>query len=230
MTISPICQKVFKGFFLSKKLFTEFVIINVHIRSFAGSETVATALRAAVLYIASNPLVVDRMRTEMEIAGISRDRPTKTIISYAQARKIPYLTAVVREVLRMHPPAIGALEKQVDKGGDVVPDGRHVPAGTRFYTSIWATLRDPEVFGPDAELFRPERWLEVVEPEKKRLMDRSADLVFGAGRYLCLGREIAMMQCLKVISEVNFAFPSYFSILVLAPCSILPTPSIFLHA
>lgn len=146
----------------------------------------------------------------MEAAGISRDRPTSTIVSYAQVRTIPYLVAVIREALRMHPPVVGAMEKQVGIEGDILPDGRYIPSGTKIYTSMWAVMRDSEVFGPDVDLFRPERWLEEMAPEKKRLMDRSADLVFGAGRYVCLGREIAMMQCLKVISEVSVEHPCFY--------------------
>jgi len=166
---------------------------------------VATALRATVLWICSNPVVVKRLRDEMEAAGISRDRTTQDIVSSTKARSIPYLVATIKEGLRIHPPVVGTLEMQA-KTDDVLPDGRKVPAGTKVGASTWAILRDPDTFGADSELFRPERWLEVRSEETKKKMDRAVDLVFSAGRFICMGREIAMTQCLKVIGELFYRF------------------------
>ncbi|KAI0456052.1 cytochrome P450 [Xylaria acuta] len=174
----------------------------------AGSDTVATALRAAVLWIATNPLVVNRLRAELSAAGVDQDRPTTNVLSGAKAREIPYLVAVVREALRLHPPVVGGLEKVlVREHEDVLPDGRRVPAGTRVNVSTWAILRDPDIFGADAEAFRPERWLDdTLSEERRRAMNRAHELVFSAGRFICMGREIAMTQCLKVISELFYRF------------------------
>lgn len=168
----------------------------------AGSDTVATSLRAAILYIASDASIVQRIRSELATAGVSPLRPTSDILSYADARNIRYLVAVVREVLRIHPPAIATMEKQLGPEDDVLPDGRVIPARTIIALSLTAILRDPETFGPDAELFRPERWLEDVGEEKKKNMDRAHELIFGSGRFICLGREIAMMHIVKVVVEI----------------------------
>ncbi|KAF2128299.1 pisatin demethylase [Dothidotthia symphoricarpi CBS 119687] len=168
----------------------------------AGSDTVATSLRAAILYIASDPSVVHRIRTEVAAAGVSSERPTSDIISYGDARKIRYILAVVREVLRVHPPAIATMEKQLGNESDLLPDGRVIPARTNIALSLTAILRDPETFGADAELFRPERWLEDVDEEQKKKMDRAHELIFGSGRFLCLGREIAMMHIVKIVIEI----------------------------
>ncbi|POR35306.1 Pisatin demethylase [Tolypocladium paradoxum] len=169
----------------------------------AGSDTVATSLRAAVLYISSDPAVVRRIRAELAAAGVSPSRPTSEILSYGDARNVKYLLAVVREVLRIHPPAIATMEKQLGNEDDVLPDGRVIPAGTKIALSLTTILRDPETFGPDAELFRPERWLEDVDEETKKKMDRAHELIFGSGRFICLGREIAMMHIVKVVAEVG---------------------------
>ncbi len=134
----------------------------------AGSDTTATALRAAVLFVATSPVVLARMRAEMAAAGISPHRDTNTIISNSEARSIPYLLAVFKESLRLHPPVIGAMEKMAGKEGDTLPDGRRIPPGTRIQVSTWAFLRDPEVYGADADCFRPERWLEVKPESEQR--------------------------------------------------------------
>ncbi|PSK42027.1 Isotrichodermin C-15 hydroxylase [Elsinoe australis] len=168
----------------------------------AGSDTVATSLRAAILYIASDPAIVRRIRAELAEAGISPDRPTSEIVNYAEARNIRYILAVLREVLRIHPPAIATMEEQLGNESDVLPDGRVILAKTIIALSLTSILRDPETFGPDAELFRPERWLEDVDEETKKKMDRAHELIFGSGRFLCLGREIAMMHIVKVVIEI----------------------------
>ena len=177
----------------------------------AGSDTTATALRAAVLFVATSPVTIARLRSDMSAAGISPHRDTDTVIGNAKARSIPYLLAVIKEALRLHPPVVGALEKMAGPDGDVLPDGRRIPPGTRIQVSTWAILRDPDVYGEDAECFRPERWLDVdAESERRRRMDRSTELVFSAGRFICMGRDIALTQLLKVISEVGFGPPPPF--------------------
>jgi cytochrome P450 len=190
--------------------------------SIAGSDTVATSLRAAILYIASDASIVQRIRAELAAAGVSPTRPTTSILSYADARNIRYLVAVVREVLRIHPPAIATMEKQLGPEDDVLPDGRVIPARTIIALSLTAILRDPETWGDDAEVFRPERWLEDVGEERKRGMDRAHELIFGSGRFICLGREIAMMHIVKVVAEVCFfSFFSFFSFLFFVSVSVL---------
>ena len=61
--------------------------------------------------------------------------------------------------------------------------------------------RNTDVFGPDAHVFRPERWFDVPAPRLRR-MEQSAELVFGYGRFKCLGQAIAMMELNKIYVEV----------------------------
>jgi hypothetical protein len=53
-------------------------------------------------------------------------------------------------------------------------------------------------------VFRPERWLEVADAEKLREMEGTVDLVFGFGKYQCLGRNIAFLELNKAFVEVSF--------------------------
>jgi len=62
--------------------------------------------------------------------------------------------------------------------------------------------RYPGIFGSvDAHIFRPERWLEAT-PEAFEEMQAAVDLVFSAGKYVCLGKQIAWMELLKFFVEV----------------------------
>ena len=59
-----------------------------------------------------------------------------------------------------------------------------------------------KIFGDDADCFRPERWLEA-EPERLKEMENIVDLVFGSGRWLCLGKTMVLMELRKVFVEVS---------------------------
>lgn len=58
-----------------------------------------------------------------------------------------------------------------------------------------------DIFGADPDVFRPERWLEAP-PERRDLMGRMVDLLFGHGRYMCAGKSLAIMELNKIFVEV----------------------------
>lgn len=72
--------------------------------------------------------------------------------------------------------------------------------------------RRTDIFGPDPDIFRPERFLEA-SPGKREEMEKTTDLMFGYGRYRCLGRNMAWLEMEKVFVEVSEAsfFLFYFS-------------------
>lgn len=93
--------------------------------------------------------------------------------------------------------------KEVPKGGDVL-HGKFVPGGTRIAHSTWSILRNTSVFGDDADLFRPERWLKA-EPTKRAQMEKTTELVFGHGRWGCAGKSVAFLELNKIFVEVSDA-------------------------
>ncbi|KAI9776189.1 MAG: hypothetical protein M1839_000510 [Geoglossum umbratile] len=167
----------------------------------AGSDTTASALRATLLYIITNPHIFTTLRSEFD-AFTSKHPPadSNTIISDASARTLPYLQACIREGLRMHPPIPALLSKKVPPEGDTI-HGVFVPGGTGIGYSAFGIQRNKSVFGEDANFFRPERWLEASGPELQR-MERTADLVFGSGKFQCLGKNVAMVELRKILFEL----------------------------
>ncbi|KAK4156097.1 Pisatin demethylase [Chaetomidium leptoderma] len=132
-------------------------------------------------------------------AGIREGRVSSPITD-AEARQLPYLQAVIREGLRVWPPATAVLPKVSDK--DQVVCGVRVPAGTNFAWSPWSIMRNKETFGDDADLFRPERWL-GIPPAKYRLMDQTVMMEFAPGsRWECLGKTVAQMELNKTFVEL----------------------------
>ncbi|ORY68203.1 cytochrome P450 [Pseudomassariella vexata] len=131
--------------------------------------------------------------------------------SYSSARAIPYLEAVARETMRMHPAISMAMERIVPKEGLVLPDGSVVPTGTLVGMNPYILGRNKEVYGTDADEFIPDRWLQQdgETDEKYQLRMRlwnAADLTFGSGLRICLGRNISQMEIYKVVATVIMRF------------------------
>jgi cytochrome P450 len=108
---------------------------------------------------------------------------------------------VIYEGIRMQPPSQIFLTKLAPPEGDTAL-GYRIPGGTGIGWNLLSLLQDKDMFGEDAYLFRPERWLEV-DAEKKQEMERHVELIFGYGRYMCSGKQVAMLHLQKVYVEVR---------------------------
>lgn len=93
--------------------------------------------------------------------------------------------------------------KEAGPKGDTF-EGRYIPPGTRVAHNTWATTHDKTVFGIDADVFRPERWIEADSSARSK-MQKQTELVFGYGRWGCAGKTIAFMELNKVYVEVRAA-------------------------
>ncbi|KAI3527021.1 cytochrome P450 [Colletotrichum abscissum] len=161
----------------------------------AGSDTTATAIRATLLHLITNPRVLATLRAEIE-----RFRPSWPVVTEAEARKMTYLQAVIKEGLRIFPPVVGQMSKEVPKGGDTFK-GVHLPEGTRIGYGAWGIFRRGDIWGQDADDFRPDRWL-TADAESLRSMEATLEIVFGHGKWKCLGRNVAMMELQKLFVEL----------------------------
>lgn len=153
-----------------------------------------------LLSLITTPTAYTTLLTEIHSSTI-----TTTPITSAETQTLPYLQAVIREGLRMWPPVGGLGFKQVPPEGDTL-NGYFVPGGTQIGQGFYAVGRSKRVWGDDADVFRPERWL-VAEGEELRSMVAAVDTNFGGGKYSCLGKQIALMELHKAVFEVNFILP-----------------------
>ncbi|KAH7077999.1 cytochrome P450 monooxygenase-like protein [Paraphoma chrysanthemicola] len=183
----------------------------------AGSDTTAAAIRIIMLYIMTNPRVYKKLQHEIdETAKSSVALDSPHVISDLEARRLPYLGAIVREGIRLIPPVVNLFSRVTPDEGDVVTiEGKeyYIPGGTLIGYSAWSMHRNnTAVYGEDANIFRPERWLmEQDTPERKELyakMVKVNDMIFGSGRWVCLGKNVAMIEIHKCIFELfrNFDF------------------------
>ncbi|KAM0253465.1 hypothetical protein ACHAP5_000494 [Fusarium lateritium] len=174
----------------------EELIQQVFISIIAGSNTSAHALRMIILSLITNPTAYAALLTEICQSASSVNIP----ISWAQTQTLPYLQAVVREGLRMWPPVAGLGFKQVPPEGDTI-NRFFVPGGTQVGQGFYAVGRSRLVWGEDADVFRPERWLFAKE-DRLRDMIAAFDTHFGHGKYSCLGKPIALMEIHKAVFEL----------------------------
>ncbi|KKF93237.1 Pisatin demethylase [Ceratocystis platani] len=176
--------------------------------AFAGSETTAITLSAIFYMLLRHPRALDALRDEIDAAasrGHFADRTTG-LTTFAEAQRLPYLGAVIQEAFRVHPAAGLPLERITPAGGAVI-DGRHVAGGTIVGVSAWVLHQRPEIFGADADNFRPERWL--VDPtadpvaEEKRLKTMNGFMLqFGMGSRTCIGKNISLLEIYKLVPSM----------------------------
>jgi hypothetical protein len=93
------------------------------------------------------------------------------------------------------------MAKKVAPEGDKI-NGVFVPAGTKIGAGMWALLRRKDVFGVDSDVFGPERLLEASAEDLQK-MEAVSELVWGYGKYVCLGKSVALIELNKVSAEVS---------------------------
>lgn len=120
---------------------------------------------------------------------------------------MPYLDAVIRESLRIHPPVSMIMERVVPGDGLTLPDGSTVPGGYLVGMNPYILARNKQVWGENAEAFYPDRWLQAdneSDEEYKLRMQAYAkcSIAFGAGSRICLGRNLSQMEVYKIVATL----------------------------
>ncbi|CAL4987750.1 unnamed protein product [Urochloa decumbens] len=137
--------------------------------------------------LVANPRVMTKLQDE--IARAAADYRQPVIISESHLNKMGYLKAVLKEVLRLHPPA--PLLVPHESTAPAAVQGYEIPAGTALFINAWAIGRDPVAWDVPGE-FRPERF---VGGGAATVDFKGTDyqlIPFGAGRRICPGISFAM--------------------------------------
>lgn len=167
----------------------------------AGADTTGTAFGAITYYVMTNPTVYEKLIDELD--GATRAGNISAMPQYTEVLKhCPYYIACVRETLRLCPSVPSIFPRQVSKGG-LELWGKHAPEGTEVTCNPWHLHRNKQIFGDDAHVFRPERWLESTE---KANMFLKYIFTFGYGSRICLGKDLAMMELFKaplLVSQIS---------------------------
>ncbi|EME89142.1 uncharacterized protein MYCFIDRAFT_76504 [Pseudocercospora fijiensis CIRAD86] len=174
------------------------VLASCNSMIFAGSETTSISLSSVFYHLIKHPRVYQKLMSELDDAAVNGTITEKNYgkVSWSEAQKLPYLDAVIQESFRMHPAPGLILERVVPpQGMDIL--GERIPGGTIVGCNAWVLHRRPEIFGPDVDVFRPERWLEA-RPEQLREM-KATMFQFGAGARTCIGKNISLLEIYKLV-------------------------------
>lgn len=173
----------------------------------AGADTTTITMRALFYYCLKDQRVWKKLQDEVRTANLPTNKP----VPMATARQLPYLEAVVNETLRFHPAVSMMMERIVPEGGLTLPDGSVVPGGSLVGMNPYIVGRNKGVFGADADDFRPDRWLQQQGEGDEAYKDRmqlwgTAQIQFGGGSRICLGRNLSIMEVYKVVPTLIATF------------------------
>ncbi|PQQ16280.1 cytochrome P450 78A5-like [Prunus yedoensis var. nudiflora] len=149
---------------------------------FRGTDTVAILLEWIMARIVLHPDIQAKAHQELD-THVGNNRHVRD----SDLPNLPYLQAIVKEVLRMHPP--GPLLSWARLAvHDVHVDKVFIPAGTTAMVNMWAITHDPSIWKDPSE-FRPERFIE----EDVSIMGSDLRLApFGSGKRVCPGKALGL--------------------------------------
>ncbi|KAF8527225.1 cytochrome P450 [Gautieria morchelliformis] len=148
-----------------------------------GADTIVAVITTFFLAMCLYPEVQRAAQAELDaVVG------NKRLPSVADRPSLPYINAVMKEVLRWGPVAPSGVPHRLEGSQDDEYNGYRIPAGSLIIPNIWGMTHDPGFF-PDPDEFRPKRFME------DEVLDVPAadplQLVFGFGRRLCPGQHVA---------------------------------------
>lgn len=125
------------------------------------------------------------------------------VVQYDETTALPYFMACINETLCLESPAQTILPRCISRGGLNLGNSI-VPAGAEMAASPFIIHRNKAIFGDDAHIFRPERWLESKERSQK--IEKNG-MWWGYGDRKCAGKNFAQLQmqklCLQLFPEFN---------------------------
>ncbi|KAK3923649.1 putative cytochrome P450 [Frankliniella fusca] len=155
----------------------------------------SAALSSALYQLALHPEQQETLHREV-VGILGRDGA----VTAAALEDMPYLRAVLKEVLRMYPVVIGNGRTLTE---DTVVGGYLIPKGTQIIFQHYVASNQERYF-PEAGRFRPERWLR--EHQASCPAHPFASLPFGYGRRMCIGRRFAELELHTVIAKMVQSF------------------------
>eukprot|EP01018_Ginkgo_biloba_P018167 Gb_12030 [translate_table: standard] len=162
----------------------------------AGSETTASTIEWTMAELIRNPQPMKRVQAELDDV-VGRHRR----VEESDIEKLPYLQAVVKEVLRLHPPTPLLLPHRAERSCEI--GGYLIPKNSQVMVNVWAIGRDPAIWKEPLHFF-PERFLEGNHMDYK---GHNFELIpFGAGRRICVGLPLAHRMLHFVVASLLHSF------------------------
>ncbi|KAK1215348.1 hypothetical protein PQX77_022054 [Marasmius sp. AFHP31] len=162
----------------------------------AGSDTTGGALTSFVMFMLWYPAVFKKAREQIDnVVGVDR------LPTFEDEKKLPYIVALVKEVLRCRPP--GPLGMPHRSTEDTIYNGYMIPKGSLVFGNVWALNLDPSRF-KNPMVFNPDRWLEnpLIPLGGDGSSQKRDHYAFGWGRRFCMGSHIAEATLFIVFARI----------------------------
>uniref|UniRef100_A0A7N0U2R2 Cytochrome P450 n=1 Tax=Kalanchoe fedtschenkoi TaxID=63787 RepID=A0A7N0U2R2_KALFE len=168
----------------------------------AGRDTSSTALTWFFWVVATYPQVRSKLIQEIEAFFQMKPGDPWTFPSVSELNKLVYLHATFCETLRLYTPV--PFNHKASVKADTLPSGHRVKQETKIMISMYTMGRMEEIWGKDALVFRPERWIS----EKGSIIDMPSYKfnTFGAGPRLCVGKDLAFMEMKTVAAAIIWSY------------------------
>ncbi|GME30288.1 hypothetical protein PV09_09786 [Neofusicoccum parvum] len=168
----------------------------------AGADTTSIGILACLGALLQHPDCLRRAQAEVDCAyrdlGLERNSGD---ISFKDAERLPYLAAVIKESTRLHPSIQYQLPRYAPKGGVQIGEF-FVREQTVCAINPVAMNRHKQIFGPDADHWRPERWIASSVEDEERIRHRTSLLTtFGMGSRSCVGKNLATVELFKFTAQ-----------------------------
>ncbi|KAK0199458.1 cytochrome P450 [Desarmillaria ectypa] len=157
---------------------------------FAGTDTTGNAMTVGFFHVLNDPSVRAKLVAELKAMWPEKESP----MSYSSLEKLPYLTGVVKESLRMSIGVPVALPRVLRADMDI--DGISVPAGTIVGVGSYFMLMNEDIF-PQPETFNPDRWIQTDLPSLDKYL-----VPFSKGPRSCLGVNLAWCELYLVFGNL----------------------------
>ncbi|USW48751.1 Putative cytochrome P450 [Septoria linicola] len=167
------------------------VFAVAHGAIFAGSDSTASTMQSFSYHVLRDQEIYAKLKKELDSATVSGN--LSEMPQWSEAQALPFFQACLKEAMRLRP-AVGLniCRKVPLEGAEI--DGYKLPGGTRVALNGWVLHRDQEIFGRDADVYRPERWLDGDAKMMERYMFQ-----FGGGAHLCIGKNLALLEMNKTL-------------------------------
>jgi len=159
----------------------------------AGRDTTASFLSDLWFELSRHPAVFERLRAEVGNLDLGEG------LTFQTFKSMPYLRAVVNENLRIHP--VVPENSRIANKDTILPLGGGADQTSPVFVAkdqvvswcVYEMHRRKDIFGDDADIFRPERWLD--EGDQKGIRPGWGFLPFNGGPRICIGRKFTCFGC-----------------------------------